>query len=114
MEAEVMWRCAVLLALALALDLGAADKEDSVRAEAAAALKRFYEERLDRPFLRNPDEPEKKPAPPPWEAPLKKLRDGKPDERADAAAFLQELLSQALEHETSKKAPWRSTPYWGG
>jgi hypothetical protein len=23
-------------------------------------------------------------------------------------------LSQALEHETSRKAPWRSTPYWGG
>lgn len=109
-----MWRCSVLLVLVLSPDLRAADKEDPVRAEVAAALKRFYEERLDRPFLRNPDEPEKKPAPPPWDAPLKKLKDGTPDERADAAAFLRELLSQALEHEASRKAPWRSTPFWGG
>jgi hypothetical protein len=114
MEAERMWRCSVLLALALAPNLSGADKQDSLRAEVAAALKRFYAERLNLPFLRNPNEPEKKPAPPPWEAPLKKLKVGKPDERVAAAAFLRELLSQALEHETSRKAPWRSTPYWGG
>jgi hypothetical protein len=100
--------------LALAPCLRAADKEDTVRAEVAAALKRFYEERLDRPFLRSPEDPENKPAPPPWDAPLKKLKDGTPNERVDAVAFLQELLTQALEHETSKKAPWRSTPFWGG
>jgi hypothetical protein len=94
--------------------LRAADKQDALRAEVAAALKRFYEERLSQPFLRNPDEPEKETAPPPWDAPLKKLKAGKPDERADAVAFLRELLSQTLEHETSRKAPWRSTPYWGG
>jgi len=109
-----MWRCSVLLALALAPGLRAADKPDALRAEAAAALKRFYEERLGRPFLRDPDQPEKKPVPPPWEAPLKKLQSGNPDERADAAAFLRELLTQALEQETGGKAPWRSTPYWGG
>ena len=60
-----MWRCSVLLALALAPDLSAADKRDPLRAEVAAALKRFYEERLGRPFLRASDEPEKRPAPPP-------------------------------------------------
>jgi hypothetical protein len=109
-----MWRCSVLLALVLSPDIQGADKPDSLRAEAAAALKRFYEDRLSQPFLRDPNEPEKKPAPPPWDAPLKKLKTGKPDERANAAAFLRELLSQALEHETSRKAPWRSTPYWGG
>src|SRR5438105_7503913 len=102
-----MWRFSILLALALAPDLRATDKQDALRAEVAAALKRFYEERLDQPFLRDPDEPEKKPAAPPWDAPLKKLKAGKPDERADAAAFLRELLRQALEHETSRKAPWR-------
>src|SRR5262245_2444966 len=104
----------VLLAMALLPNLGAADKQDALRVEVAAALKRFYEDRLDRPFLRDPDDPEKKPAPLPWDAPLKKLKAGKPDEQADATAFLRELLSQALEHETSRKAPWRSTPYWGG
>jgi hypothetical protein len=109
-----MWRYSVLLSLILAPILRAADKEDPVRAEAAASLKRYYQERLNRPFIRNPDEPEKKPAPPPWDAPLKKLQDGTPDERANAAAFLRELLSQALEDETSKQAPWRSTPFWGG
>ena len=107
------WRCSVLLALAPAPDLRAADKQTALRAEVAAALKRFYEERLHRPFVRDPDEPETKSAPPPWGAPLKKLKAGKPDEGAVAAAFLRELLSQALEHETSRKAPWRSTPFWG-
>lgn len=109
-----MWRCSVLLLLALAPDLRGADKPASLRAEVAAALKRYYEERLHRPFLRDPNEPKKKEAPPPWDAPLKKLKAGKPGERAEAVAFLRELLSQALEHETSGKAPWRSTPYWGG
>src|SRR5262245_31585973 len=104
----------VLLAMALLPNLGAADKQDALRVEVAAALKRFYEDRLDRPFLRDPDDPEKKPAPLPWDAPLKKLKAGKPDEQSDAVAFLRELLSQALEHETSRKAPWRSTPFWGG
>src|SRR5437588_45164 len=68
-EAEPMWRCFVLLALAP--NLQAADKEDPIRAEAAAALKQFYEHRLNQPFLRNPDDPEPKPFPPPWEVPLK-------------------------------------------
>jgi hypothetical protein len=114
MEAERMWHYTIMLALALSPDLRAADKQDALRAEVADALKRFYEERFHQPFVRDPDEPEKKPAPPPWDAPLKKLKAGKPDERARAVAFLRELLNQALEHETSRKAPWRSTPYWGG
>ncbi len=109
-----MWSHLVLLSLALAPHLDDVDRQKALRAEVADALKRYYEERLHRPFLRNPDEPEKKPVPPPWDAPLKKLKSGKPDEKADAVAFLQELLSQALEDETSEKAPWRSTPYWGG
>jgi hypothetical protein len=37
-----MWRCSVLLAMALSPDLRAADKQDALRAEVAAALKRFY------------------------------------------------------------------------
>lgn len=106
--------CCALLAMVLLPNLRAADQQDAIRLEVAAALKRFYEERLDQPFLRDPNEPEKKPAPPPWAAPLKKLKDGKPDEQVVATAVLRELLSQALEHETSRKAPWRSTPYWGG
>ncbi len=110
-----MWRYSVLLALVLSPDLKAADdKEDQVRGEVAAALKRFYEQRLDKPFLRNADDPEKKPAPPPWTVPLDKLSSGNQAEQAYAVTFLIELLSQALEHETSKKAPWRSLPYWGG
>lgn len=82
--------------------------------DARKALDRFYEERLKRPFIRLPDDPEPKYVPPPWEAPLKQLAAEKVDERRAAAAYLRQLLALTLEDETSGKAPWRNTPYWGG
>jgi hypothetical protein len=91
-----------------------AHADDDLKSRVAAALKRYYEDRLKQPFLRTDDMPMVQPAPPPWTDPIKQLAATKPEERVAAAAFLQELLGQALEHERSGKAPWRSTPYWGG
>ena len=48
-----MWRCVVLLAVALPAGVRADDKPDALRAEVAAALKRFYEDRLNSPFIRD-------------------------------------------------------------
>jgi hypothetical protein len=101
----------VVVGLFLTVRLPAAD---DVQDKAEAALKRYYEDRLKQPFLKNPDEPEAKPEPPPWTAPLRQLASDKPDERRQAAVFLRELVAQAHEHERTGKAPWRSTPYWGG
>lgn len=83
-------------------------------ADARKALDQFYAGRLNQPFLRLPDQPEAKVAPPPWVEPLKRLASEKPEDRRVAAAFLRELAALALEDETSGKAPWRNTPYWGG
>jgi hypothetical protein len=102
---------AVAVGLSFAVRSPAAE---DVHDKAQAALKRYYEDRLKQPFLKDPDEPEAKPEPPPWSAPLKQLASDKPEERRQAAAFLRELVAQALEHERTGKAPWRSTPYWGG
>jgi hypothetical protein len=82
--------------------------------DARKALNDFYKDRLKQPFLRLPDEPDVKPAPPPWELPLKQLACDKLEERRAAAKYLCELLGRALEDETSGKAQWRNTPYWGG
>jgi hypothetical protein len=101
----------VAVGLFLAVRLPAAD---DVHDKAETALKRYYEDRLKQPFLKDPDEPESKPEPPPWTAPLKQLASDNADERRHAAIFLRELLAQAHEHERTGKAPWRSTPYWGG
>jgi hypothetical protein len=101
----------VAVGLSLAVRLPAAD---DVHDKVEAALKRYYEDRLKQPFIKNPDKPEPKPEPPPWTAPLKQLESDKPEERQQAAAFLRELVAQAHEHERTGKAPWRSTPYWGG
>src|SRR5262249_51383952 len=78
------------------------------------ALDKYYSERLKQPFLRFSDDPEPKASPPPWEAPVKQLASDKAEERRAGAAYLRVLLVLALEDETSGKAPWRNTPYWGG
>jgi len=88
--------------------------DDALKQQVAADLKRFYQERLSRPFIQLPDDPEPKESPPPWEAPLKQLATGKSEERLRAAEYLRELLSLALEHETGRSAPSRNTPNWGG
>lgn len=51
---------------------------------------------------------------PPWREAVGRLRTA-PDagERRKAAAYLRDLLAQALADERSGKAPWRATPYWG-
>src|SRR5262245_18518419 len=77
---------------------------DDLRAQAAAALKRYYAERLRRPFIITDDTPKVKTSPPPCVAPLKLLSAGKPQERQRAAAYLQALLAQALDDETSRTA----------
>ncbi len=82
--------------------------------DARKSLNSYYADRLRQPFIQLPDEPEVKPAPPPWEAPLKQLASTKPDDRRAAATYLRELVSLSLEDERSGKAPWRNTPYWGG
>ena len=41
--------------------------------DARKALNRYYSDRLKQPFLRLPDQPEVKVAPPPWVEPLKQL-----------------------------------------
>jgi hypothetical protein len=102
-----------LLALAGLLAPAARDAED-LRAEAAKDLKRYYRERLRRPFIVTDDTPREKAGPPPWEGPLRLLASDEPGERRRAAAYLRELLDLALEHDQSGKAPWRPTPYWGG
>ncbi|MFO0825310.1 MAG: hypothetical protein U0792_19675 [Gemmataceae bacterium] len=81
---------------------------------ARTALDRYYAERLKQPFLRLPNDPEPKVSPPPWEVPFKQLASEKVEERRAGAAYLRELLALSLEDETSGKAPWRNTPYWGG
>lgn len=87
---------------------------EDLRSQATADLKRFYGERLSQPFIISDVTPEVKVGAPPWVEPLKRLASGKPKERERAAAYLCELVGQALEDEQSKSAPWRSTPYWGG
>ena len=82
--------------------------------ETRKALDRYYADRLKQPFLQLPDQPEVKVAPPPWVAPFKQFASEKAENRRAAATFLRELVALALEDETSGKAPWRNTPYWGG
>jgi hypothetical protein len=82
--------------------------------DARTALDKYYAERLKEPFLRLPDDPEPKVSPPPWEAPVKQLASDRAEERRAGAAYLRALLVLALADETSGKAPWRNTPYWGG
>jgi hypothetical protein len=101
----------LLAVLALAAPARA---DDALRERAAADVKRFYRERLSRPFIQFDDTPEPKVGPPPWAEPLKQLAAAKPEERARAAAYLRELLALALSHETDRSAPWRNTPFWGG
>jgi hypothetical protein len=100
----------VLLLLAIHCSVAADDPFPDAR----KALDQFYADRLKQPFLRLPDQPEVKVAPAPWVAPLKQLASEKPEDRRPAVAYLSELLALALEDETSGKAPWRNTPYWGG
>src|SRR5262249_46650662 len=111
---RLMRRFTGVLVLAILLVPAAVRADEDSKAKAAADLKRYYEERLRRPFIITEDTPDVKPGPPPWEAPLKQLATGKAEERRGAAAYLRELVALALEHETSGKAPWRNTPYWGG
>ncbi|HUE72380.1 MAG TPA: hypothetical protein VMP01_15960 [Pirellulaceae bacterium] len=49
-----------------------------------------------------------------WDASIKKIASPNADERRNAAAHLVELLEQSWQYEKSGKAPWHSTPYWGG
>jgi hypothetical protein len=103
-----------LLALALLCAPPLLSAEEELSKRVSADLRRFYAERLRRPFFRAPDDPEEKVGPPPWSAPLKQLAAAKSSDRQQAVAYLRELLSQSLEHERSGKAPWRNTSYWGG
>ena len=99
---------AVLLAPAVVL------ADDDLRTRAAADLKRYYEDRLHRPFIITDDSPLPKADPPPWAAPIQQLSSDKPEERERAVAYLRELLALTLEQERSRTAPSRATPYWGG
>jgi hypothetical protein len=100
--------------LALAVLFTPTHAGEAPRPPVAEALKRYYRERLQRPFIVTEDMPQPKVAPPPWTAPLKQLASAKPQERRRAAVYLRELVAQALQDERSGTAPWRATPYWGG
>jgi hypothetical protein len=82
--------------------------------DARTALDRYYAHRLNRPFLRMPNDPDPVQQAPPWEQPVKRLASGNPADRRAAAAYLRDLLALTLADETSGQAPWRNTPYWGG
>jgi hypothetical protein len=82
--------------------------------DAHKALDKYYTVRLGQPFLQLPNDPEPKLSPPLWEAAVKQLASDKVEERRAGAAYLRELLELALEDESSGKAPWRNTPFWGG
>jgi hypothetical protein len=103
-----------LVALAALSIQAPARAEEELRSRAAAALKRYYAERLRQPFIRFEKTPEAKENPPPWAAPVRQLSGAQAPERGLAAAYLRELVAQALEDERSGTAPWRATPYWGG
>jgi hypothetical protein len=77
-----------------------------------AALDRFYAPRYNRPFLKLPDDPEPRGTLWPWRSPLKQLASAKAEDRRAAATYLCALLAQALDDETSGKAPWGQSPYW--
>jgi hypothetical protein len=88
--------------------------DEALRPRVAEALNRYYQERLGRPFIVTDATSKVKVSPPPWEVPIKQLSSPKPEDRRKAADYLCELVSLAGEHERSKTAPSRATPYWGG
>jgi hypothetical protein len=50
---------------------------------------------------------------PAWEDAIKRLASDDAAQRTGAAAYLHDLLDQALRDELSGTARWRATPYWG-
>ena len=108
-----MQRLICLVALVTCLAPSRLDAHEALRSQASADLNRYYQERLRQPFIITDETPAVK-VTPPWEVPIKQLSTPNAEDRKKAADYLLEVVALAAEHERSKVAPWRATPYWGG
>jgi hypothetical protein len=77
------------------------------RAVAAADLARYMKEVVEWSQLQV-----RKERPTPWVAPIEKLASGKPEERWQAATYLQQLVSLSLNKYPGGRMPWRMTMNW--